>query len=568
MRMDPFTLEIINESLRAAAEEMFIAWGRTSQSTIIYEVLDYACGLVDPGGGLIACANGVPGFLGILPFCVREALGKFGRDGIRPGDLFMTNDPYQGGASHLNDVCLALPIFTDGTLVAFATSKGHWSEVGGMALGSWCPDATEIFQEGLQFPCIRLYDQGVVNQAIVDVIRANVRTPDMTLGDLEGQVAAMRVGARRVEEICRKYGVAAVQAAIADLYRQGRENSLALLARLPQGTFAAEDWIDDDGISDQPIPVRVAVTIGPGEFTVDITGSAPQAAGPINTTATAAMAAIRTAFIEVLDPYFPANEGSFAPVRWVLPPGTIFTAQRPAPTSTYWESGSYISDLIFQALAPHIPERIPAGHFLSVCGTILGGVDSRTGRYFIMVEPELGGWGGSLGQDGASGLFCKGDGETYVIPVEVAEVRYPIRVERFGLNAASAPGPGQFRGGYGVTRDYRVLNPAGAEITSSMGRHRFPPWGTAGGGQGGTNNVEIYRAWADPDRAEPETRAGKVARIRLAQGDLVRLATGGGGGAGDPRRRDPRLVRSDVRNELLQPEVADAVYGPAWRQPE
>ncbi|HEY8341551.1 MAG TPA: hydantoinase B/oxoprolinase family protein [Calditerricola sp.] len=554
--LDPFTIEIIKESLIAASDEMFYALARTSMSTIIYEVLDYACGLTDDDGRLIAQSNGVTLFQGILTYTVRSVLEKFGKDGLRPGDVVITNDPYTGGGTHLSDVAVVRPIFYKGELVAFAANKAHFTEVGGKDAGSWTTDATEIYQEGLQFPCIKAWEEGRINQALVDLIRANVRTPDMTIGDLYACAAALQVAERRVLEILDKYGVEAYRAAIEDLFRRGRENHLQHHRKLPKGTFEAEDWIDDDGLSDEPIPVRVKVTITDDEFIVDITGTSPQVLGPVNSTLTASWCAARTMYHALVDPHFPANEGCFEPVRLIAPPGTIFSATRPAPVSTYWETMLYLTDLIARALAPHIPERLTAGHFLSVCGSVVSGVTPEN-EWFILVEPQAGGWGAGVDKDGENGLVCIGDGETYVIPVEVAEHRYPIRVEQYRLNTDEPPGAGRFRGGFGLIRDYRILNPSGAFFTGTFGRHKFRPWGMHGGGDGTNNRFEIYRQGAD----RPELVRGKGARIPLAAGDLVRLITANGGGYGSPLERDPERVARDVRDGYITPETALRDYG-------
>lgn len=556
MPADPFTREIIGEMLRASAEEMFITLTRTSQSPIIYEVLDCACGLTTADGDLIAEAEGVPGFIGCLGFAVRSILEKFGTDALHAGDVFATNDPYAGGGTHLSDVVLIAPVFFEGELVAFAANKAHWTEVGGMAAGSWTTDATEIYQEGLQFPAIRLYRQGEPIPSLMDLIAANVRLPDMTMGDLYAGVASLRAGERGVLGVCRKYGVSALREAMTTLLERGEQVTLARLCELPAGEYHAEDWIDDDGLSDEPLPVRVKVTIEADRCIADFTGSASQAAGPINTTWTGLEVACREIFKAIIDPHFPTNEGGFRPLHVVCPNGTIFTAQRPAPVSTYWETGAYVSDLIWQALFPIATDRLPVGHSLSVCGTIISGTDAERGQ-FVLVEPQAGGWGATVDRDGESGLVVSGDGETYVMPVEVCETRYPLLVEQFAFNTELA-GAGRFRGGFGLVRDYRITC-ARAWLTATFGRHRFPSWGADGGESGSANAIEVY-----PQGAEtPTLRCGKIARHPLERGDVVRLITGVGGGYGDPRTRDPCHVQDDVRNQFMTTAQARELYGVA-----
>lgn len=550
-----FTLEIIQEGLIAAAEEMFVAFGRTSKSPVIYEVLDYACGITDESGQLIAQAAGVPGFLGTLDLAAKQVLRNFTPREIEPGDVFITNDPY-GNGTHLNDVTLIRPIFYGKALVGFAVNKGHWSDVGGMHFGSWTSDSTEIYQEGLFFPTIKLYERGAAHRGLVELIRHNVRIPEMTLGDMYSQEASLRVAARRVEELGAKYGLAAVRRAIARILESGEQVTRQALAALPHGTFEAEDFIDDDGVHDQPVPVRIKVTISPREFVVDLRGSSPQAAGPINAPYPAVLCMAKASFKAVTSPHSPANDGNFRALRLLTDPGSIFHPLPPAPISTYWESGMYVADLIMKALAPHLPDRLPAGHFLSVCATILGGTDARSGRAYAIVEPQAGGWGASARGDGQSGQFCVGDGETLTMSNEVIEARYPIRVEQCALNVEGGVGAGKFRGGFGVVKDYRVLSPQ-AIFTASFGRSKFPPWGLAEGHSGTGNSFAILRP------GQPPEHRSKVAARKFAQGDLVRLSTGGGGGYGNALERDPELVREDVRNGLIIVAAAKEQYGVA-----
>ncbi|MCI0688557.1 MAG: hydantoinase B/oxoprolinase family protein, partial [Sporichthyaceae bacterium] len=398
--VDPFTIEIIKDGLVSISNEMFIALGRTAMSTIIYEVLDYACGLLDADGQVITQGNGVTGFLGVLNFAVRHTLEKFGRDGLADGDVIIVNDPYFGGGTHLSDVVLVVPIFHDGRLVAFSACKAHWTEVGGKDPGSWTTDATEVFQEGLQFPCVKLYDAGTVNQAVVDIIDANVRLPQMTLGDMHAQAASLRLGARRFLELVGKYGWPVVQASIDAQLDYGERMTRLELGRLPDGVYEATDQIDDDGIGNGPFLVKVRVTIQGEEVTCDFTGTHPQVPGPVNCTLPGLHSGVRTLVKAITSPEIPVSEGCFRPVTVICPPGTVFTAERPAPVSTYWETMNYVTDLMWKALAPVVPERLPAGHFLSVCGLVLAGNHPDTGDLFLLVEPQAGGWGGAAGKDG------------------------------------------------------------------------------------------------------------------------------------------------------------------------
>ena len=555
MSADSFTLEIIGDMLRAAAAEMFLTYGRSAQSPIIYEVLDMGCGLTSAQGELIAEAEGVPGFVGCLGFAVREVLGKFPPTELQPGDVYVTNDPWGGGGTHLSDVVLVMPLFHAGELLAFAANKAHWTELGGMAPGSWTTDSSEIYQEGLQLPALRLYRAGQPQQDLLDILAANVRLPEMTLGDMHAGVAALRAGERAVAQVCARYGTEAFHEAIALQLERGETVARRRLAALPDGSWCAEAWLDDDGVGDEPQYVCVRVTIEGERFVADYSGCAPQASGPINTTRVGLQVSVREIFKALLDPHFPTNDGFFRPVEIICPSGTLFTAQRPAPVSTYWETGAYASELIWRALYPISRERLPVGHHLSICGTIVSGTNDE-GRPWVLVEPQAGGWGAMHCRDGQSGLVPSGDGETFIMPVEVCEARYPLLVDQFAFHTAAEGGAGRWRGGFGLVRDYRVAAPQ-ADLTASFGRFKFPPWGAAGGHDGSVNAIEIIPAGHE----EPTLRTGRCARHRLRRGDVARLITAAGGGHGDPLQREPARVMADLREGYLSAERARAIYG-------
>jgi N-methylhydantoinase B len=552
--IDPFTLEIIKEGLGAIGDEMFVTMQRTSMSTIIYEVLDYAVGLTDAKGNLITQGNGVTLFLGTLDFGARSVLDKFGAENLKPGDIYITNDPYTGGGTHLSDVSILAPIFYEGRLVAFAANKGHWTEVGGMAAGSWTTNSTEIYQEGLQFPCIKLFDQGEPIQSLLDIIRANVRTPDMSIGDMYAQVASMRIAERRFQEMCSKYGVDLVLRGIDALLDYGEQLTRQELKKLPDGVYEAVDTIDDDGIGNGPFEVRVKVTVAGDRLICDFTGTHGQVPGPINCARTGLYSAARAVLMALTDPSIPASEGCFRALEVICPDRTIFTCSRPSPVSTYWETMLYAADLIWKAMASVLPDRLPAGHFLSVCGTIVAGPHPDTGELFLLVEPQAGGWGAGADKDGENGLVCVGDGETYIIPVEVCETRYGVLVDQFGFDIADG-GAGKFRGGRGLVRDYRITAKE-AWFTGTFGRFKYLPWGMQGGGQGSRNYTKMIFA----DGREPEV-FGKTAQHHMKQGDVARLITGSGGGYGNPLERPVEKVQEDVKNAYITLEQAKKEYG-------
>ncbi|MEW6622493.1 MAG: hydantoinase B/oxoprolinase family protein [Bacillota bacterium] len=552
-KVDPFTRENIAQGLIAAADEMFLTWGRTSQSTIIYEVLDYACGLTDVNGNLIGQANGVTGFLGAITYSVISVLDKFGIENLKPGDIILTNDPFTGSGTHLCDVSAVLPIFYEGEVVAFAANKGHWNEIGGKNLGSWSTDATEIYQEGLQFPIIKIYEEGKLNEAVRDMIAANCRTPDMTLGDLYAQTASLRIAEKRVLELYNKYGKEAVLESIEMLLANGRKLALKEISKMPKGVFAADGYIDANANGLGDVYVKAKVTITDDTFEIDLTGSGKQVDAPINCSKYGAYSAGRIIYHAILNPNAEPNDGFYSPLKVIAPEGSVFAAVRPAPVSTNWEAMCRVIDLVAKALAPVVPERVAAGHFLSIIGTILGGIEDNTMEPFVLCEPQAGGWGAGFNKDGESGLVAINDGETFIIPAEVAEYKYPILVEQYALNINT--GAGKFRGGCGLIRDYRLLN-SSAELTTIASNHKYPPWGFGGGKDGSPNIVEVHHS----NSLEPVVGA-TFSNYPLQKNDLVRFISGCGGGYGDPMERPVEKVRQDIKDEYITIETAAKEYG-------
>lgn len=552
MSTDRFTLDILREGFLAVADEMFISLQRTSQSPIVYEVLDFGVGLTDSRGELVSQGNGVAGFLGPLGDVVTASLELMSN--LIAGDVVVANDPYAGGGTHLSDVAMVRPVFVDGELVAFAAAKAHWTDVGGRDPGSWSSSTTSVFQEGLQMPFIRAWQGGQLNDDIVRIITANSRLPSQALGDLMAQAACLEVADRRVQELCSRYGTDTVKQAMREVLDRSERLAQAALANLPRGTFEATDFADKDGIGNGPFEVRVRVDVGPNGMHCDFTGSHPQVPGPINCTWSGLVSGVRTVFKAITDPNEPATDGWFRPLEITCPSGTIFTAQRPAPVAAYFESSEIASDLVWKALAAACPDRLSSGHFLSVCATSLASIHPDTGEDALLVEPHAGGWGASHDRDGQSGLVSVGDGETYVIPVEVAEQRYGIRVEHFGFNIQPGPGAGRHRGGYGLVREYRILSDE-AIFTVAMGRHDALPWGVDNAQSGSPNYVEIVSA-----DGTTSDRFGKATAVRLKRGDLIRIVTGTGGGWGSPAERPHELIREDLRGEYVSLEAAHSIY--------
>ncbi|HLR72858.1 MAG TPA: hydantoinase B/oxoprolinase family protein [Pseudogracilibacillus sp.] len=552
--INPFKLEVIKDSLLSIGDEMFIALAKTSMSPMFYEALDYACGLTDRKGNLISQGNGVTSFIGMLSPMVQHVIEKYD-DGkqLQDGDVIIINDPYVGGGSHLSDVGLVMPIFYEDELVAFSVNKGHWTEVGGKDPGSFTNDSTEIFQEGLQLPGVKLFEANEMNQAVLDIIEMNVRLPKQSLGDMWAQIAALRTGKNRFIELCEKHTKQYVVESINFLLEQGKILSKQALEKLPKGTFEATDFIEDDPNVGGPYPINAKITITDDEFICDFRGSANQVQSPVNCSYYGLMASVRVMYLAIIHPTKIINEGVFEPLKIITDQGSILSAERPAPVSMNFEGRLGGADLIWKALAPHIPNQLPAGHLLSVSSVIVSGNHPDKDEPFLLVEPSVGGWGAGNDQDGQRGQFCMGDGETYNIPIEIAEARYGVLVEEYALRCDSG-GSGKYIGGSGVVRKYKALSDH-QQLSVSFGRHQHAPWGVNGGNEGGKSYIKILRK-----DGSVEGPTGIVKTLPFHKGDVVELATATGGGYGNPEERPLEQVKQDVKNGYISYEDAKNIY--------
>ena len=543
---DPVTYDIIQNALQAVADEMFVAQRKTSMSAIIYEVLDLSSSILDAKGQIAASGAGIPAFIGVLDKAIAGILAKFALDEIRPGDVFASNDPYYGGVTHLNDMVLAAPVFADGRLVAWVSNIAHWNDVGGMVPGSMSSDATEIFQEGIRIPAVKLFDEGRENKAVFDILYVNTRLPDYLRGDLWAGIAGLRTGERRIMELITKYGAATFEAAVEDFMTLGETRARKALGELPAGTYEFSEEQDTGQIH------KVVLTITEDAFTVDLRDN-PAQAGSSNSSREGTEIAVQLAFKSFTDPDAPGNGGFFRPLNAITQPGTIFHVQEPGALGYYSEVEIRLFDMLLRALAHHFPGVVPAGNFASICGTVVGGPHPDTGRHYTIVEPQVGGWGGWEGHDGPSGQFSGFHGETFNCPAEVAEARYGLAVDQVALNPEPG-GEGQWRGGKGIEVHYRVRADNNF-VSLGYTRSRIPPWGVAGGLDGSTNYVEVRRT---DGRSE---RYAFATNVVVNTGDVIRVVTGNGGGFGDPKKRTKEDIARDLRDGYLTPERAREIYG-------
>lgn len=545
---DPITLEIIQNSLQAAADEMFAAMRRTAMSAIIYEVLDMGTGITDRHGELAGSGAGIPAFVGVLDKTVKKIMEKFNRPGdIEPGDVFITNDPYNGGVTHLNDMVLTMPVFVQDEIVAWTANIAHWNDVGGMVPGSMSTDATEIFQEGMIYPGVKLISRGQPIRPVFDILTANCRMPDFLTGDLWAGVASVRVGERRILEIVNKYGKDVFIHALEQYMEYGEQVSLNAIKQLPKGVYTLAEPQDSGQV------YKVTVEITDDEFIIDLRDNPDQDKGPFNMSADDAIVAAQIAFKNVTSPERIANGGTFRPLKVLLRHGSVFNPKYPAAMGIYYEISIRLHDLIVRCLAQHMPERLPAGGFASICGTLFGGIHPDTGRAYAVIEPELGGWGGSPTGDGMPGQFSAFHGETYNCPAEVAEARYGVTVDYLSFHDEDG-GAGLHRGGKGVRIDYRIRSD-NAWLTVAYTRDKVPPWPLNGGQPGSPNHIIIRRTNGKRERY------AVVSGLTLNTDDVIQVMTATGAGWGDPKKRPLALVKEDLKNGYITPEQAKRYYG-------
>ncbi|MBO0356182.1 MULTISPECIES: hydantoinase B/oxoprolinase family protein [Flavobacteriaceae] len=551
--MEKFTLEIIQDALVAAGDEMFKTLERTSMSPIIYESLDYAVGITDSKGELLAQGNGVTAFLAALDSVVRASLEKYNeKNPLKEGDVIIANTPYAGGGTHLSDVSVVYPVFYKGELVAFTVNKAHWTELGGTFPGSVSTVATEIYQEGLHFPFIKIKSEGVLNAAVIDMIKVNVRLPDSTLGDLFAGIAAAEVGAKRVISIIEKYGLDTYKKAKNDFLDYGERMCIEALKDIPNGVYEGESIIEDNGFGEGPFPIKAKITVTDTEFIADFNGSHPQVKGATNLAFSGLVTGCRSLFKAITTPRMDANGGAFRPMKVVCEPGTIVSAQTPSAVSVYYEVMVASIDLVWKILAPLIPNKLPAGHLRSVCATFISGVHPDTKQFYIQAEPLAGGWGASCDHDGNRGQLSCGSGESYNIPIEIREMRYGIQVDQYAFHNEGG-GYGEYQGGNGQYVDYKIVSD-GAHVTAAFLGEKTKTWGMKGGHDGSYNYFMIIRKDGTKERYSLGTN------IYLEKGDIVRCVTATGGGYGNPKDRPREQVLLDIKNGYITQKEAQEFY--------
>jgi N-methylhydantoinase B len=548
---NPVTAEIIRNALIAITDEMKTNLMRTAYNPIIYEALDFTVGLFDRKGDTMSIGLGLPMFIRGLSDAIKAKIAFYGLDAIEPGDILLTNDAYIMG-SHLNHLIFTLPIFHDGKIVAFAASMGHWMDIGG-ALGR----TQDIFSEGLQLPIVKIFKRGVQDDELTRIIRTNVRIPELAMGDFRAQVASIRTGERRYTAMVRKYGIEAVDACVTDIYAMSERKARLAVASMPDGVYEAESFMDDDGVGEKTIPIKVRVTIAGEQMTIDLTDVGAQVPGYFNSGDTAGRSAAQVAFKCLTTPtLYPINDGSFSPLEIVLPPGRVISAVKPSAMRMWMTIPMTVVDTVFKAMAQCVPERTIAAHHADLCSATFYGLNPKTGRFFTRGAGVLGGgFGAKYNSDGMSGTVCQNDGDTHNSPVEATESKIPVLIENYALRPDSG-GAGQFRGGLGIERRVRVTAPL--TVNTNAERTLCAPWGLLGGRAALPNQMQVERA---DGTLENPARHGKFHSIRLEANDTMITRSGGGGGFGDPAERPREAVQRDLACGYITPEAAKRDYG-------
>ena len=552
--LDPVTVEVIRRRLVATADEVDVNITRTAFSPYIYEYKDYAVGVVDENGDLICqCTAGMPVFVAdVMRAAVQDGLELYGRDELDDGDIIVTN--YAGTiGQHLNNVTMYTPIHAKpGGLIGFMVVVMHWIDVGGRDIGSTSKFATDIFQEGIQFRTVKLIARGKPVREIYRMIEHNTRFPVEMMGDINSQIGGCLMGRDSVVELVDRYGAATFRGAIDTIWRQSEAEARAAIRAIPDGVYRAEATLDDDGLNPGSLLCKVTVTVAGDEMTIDLSQLPAEVRAPMNSGRSGGGSTVaRLAFRYLLLPDGDANEGTFRPLKLILPEGTIVSARPTAPMGSYNSALPTLIDLVIRAVGQAVPDRVAAAHYGTFSTLAYAGRHPETGALWQCHDSGFGGWGALSDMDGPGPFRTMCHGDTRMIPIEVHEATYPFMIESFSLRTDSG-GAGRFRGGLGLERRYLMLAPC--RISTRIERTLCPAWGMNGGADGQPGHCLI-------ERSDGTTQAALKEVVMLNAGDRVRVHTGGGGGYGDPKTRDQDRVRNDLMRGYISRDAACDTYG-------
>lgn len=553
--IDPVLLAILKGRLEQIADEMDATLFRSAFNPIIAEAHDASHGIYDAvtGDTLVQGKSGLPIFVGVMAFAVKAVIEKAAKSGgPKDGDVWIFNDPYAGG-THLSDFRLVRPLFRDGKVFCYLASVGHWHDVGGNVPGNYNPVATESFQEGMLIPPVKLYDRGELRQDVIDILSSNSRLPNSLFGDLNGQINALDLGVKRMEELLADYGDGTVEAALGELKARAAQLMRAEIKALPQGTVSAEDFLDNDGIVDEPLRIALDLKIEGERMVMDFSRSSPACAGPVNisraTTIAACYVALKHIFGDV-----PANAGVLEPVEFVIPENSLLSVSAPKPVGGYTETILRLIDVVFQAIATIAPERSNGCAYGTINALSLAGYRGPDKKRWVMFSFFGGGHGGHPEGDGLNHGNAPISTAT-IPPLEILEAAYPVMFTQWGLRPDSG-GAGKSRGGLGAVYELELLEEE-ADVFLFGERGRFAPKGVVGGGDAALNRFSYEQT--DGEKTPP--MASKMVGIKLKRGQKVRLETPGGGGYGDPAERDRAAIERDVALGFISEEAAERDYG-------
>jgi len=568
--IDRVTLGILGNVLHGITREMGVTMRRTSYSNIFNEGYDYTCGIFDARGRIIVQDEHVPILIASMELTLERLLGMYGRDEINPGDIFIQNDPYHGGC-HLPDIALIKPIFFEDELVLWIANRGHHIDVGGHRPGSFSGDSTDVIQEGLRMDCLKFYDRGVRNETFWRFFLDNVRLPAFTNGDMNAQFSSLEIGERSVMQTLEKYGKSLITGAMEALIAYGEQYMRAEIGKIPDGTYAFEDYFDPDDFADE-YRIKMAVTIDGGDMTVDFTGSDGPAQGPLNINYPVTAGAIYIAMLALTSSEIPRNSGAYRPIRIVAPEGTLVNAQLPSPcVGGTTEGACRIINMLWCCLAPAIPERIIPSHADNTNNFNVSGIDPRSGTPYIWYQFPPSGWGARRDRDGLTACISITGGDTSNTPQEALEINYPWITEKYGL-AEDSGGPGRFRGGLATEWVLRPYDHS-SEYSCHTDRAVIPPVGIFGGMPGMHAAWKVYRRCEGTARDEAGLRAiaaaeedfgSRTGNRHIDPEDLLYCRPPGGGGYGNPYEREVALVAADILDDYVSPEAARRDYGVVW----
>ena len=547
-QVDPIEFEVIRNALLEVTEEMSIALRRSAYSTNIKTRADFSCALFDRQLRPVAQAFAQPNHLGSLAIQVPLVVTEYGPENLEPGDGILSNDPFLGGV-HLNDITLITPVYHRDELFGYVACLAHHVDVGGGAPAS-IGAFREIYQEGIIISPVKLIHGGEIVPDILKLILAQIRSKHETSGDFRAQIAANNTGARRMKSLLDRIGPETVRFYVDELIAYTERRTRAEIVKLPKGVFTADGYVDYDGFTDQPVHLAVRITIDDDGVLFDFSGSDPQRRAPINSTYAMTYAACAYTLKALIDPDVPVNAGFYELVSMIAPEATVVNGQHPASVVGGWETHIRLNEVMFKALAPAMPDQIPAGSKGMICHAGFGGIDPRSGEYFCFLETLAGGYGGRAASDGPDAVQVHGQ-NTENAPVEETEINYPVRILRYEL-VDDSEGAGRHRGGLGLRRDY-LFPDHEVSFTILADRDRWGPWGLFGGLAGQTAK---YILNPDGDATELPSKV----TVDLKPGDVISYRTCGGGGYGPPEERDPALVLRDARQGKISLTRARDIY--------